>query len=216
VTEAGASNFFVVWKTEAGEIELVTASIDDGLILDGVTRRSVLDAVRANQNVPSAWQHQGQQLAPLKASERNFSIHEIQKAAAEGRLIEAFAAGSAVRWQGGPGGVPCLHEALMSYCSILYHRLRRSNMAERQYIFQSPPPSPRRMRSSSRNGCPISCLASKMNLDGRRTSSRDWIQSEHRQLLYYSVKTLQHTEINENLNITYKNVDFIFCNSFIH
>jgi branched-chain amino acid aminotransferase len=99
VTEAGARNFFVVWKTEAGEIDLVTAGLDDGLILEGVIRRSVLDAVKANQNVPSAWQHRGQSLAPLNISERNFSIHEIKKAAKEGRLIEAFAAGTAVSWR---------------------------------------------------------------------------------------------------------------------
>lgn len=113
VTEAGASNFFVVWKTSAGDIDLVTASLDDGLILEGVTRRSVLDAVRANQNIPSAWKHRGQSLPPLNISERNFSINEIKKAAGEGRLIEAFAAGTAVSWRDFSGGVLYVHGMLM-------------------------------------------------------------------------------------------------------
>ncbi|KAL6689669.1 aminotransferase [Trichoderma pleuroticola] len=81
VTEAGASNFFVVWKTKSGDIELVTAGLDNGTILEGVTRYSVLDL--------------GLTLPPLTAIERDFTIHEIQDAVKEGRLIEAFAAGTA-------------------------------------------------------------------------------------------------------------------------
>jgi branched-chain amino acid aminotransferase len=46
VTEAGASNFFVVWKTREGTLELITAPLDSKIILDGVTRRSVLDLAR--------------------------------------------------------------------------------------------------------------------------------------------------------------------------
>src|ERR1700753_3992008 len=47
VTEAGASNFFVVWKTQAGKTQLITAPLGDGIILEGVTRQSVLDLVRS-------------------------------------------------------------------------------------------------------------------------------------------------------------------------
>lgn len=46
VTEAGASNFFVVWKTREGKVELVTAPLESKIILDGVTRRSVLELAR--------------------------------------------------------------------------------------------------------------------------------------------------------------------------
>lgn len=96
VTEAGASNFFVVWKTKKEEIELVTAGLDNGTILEGVTRYSVLDLVRSNSSNPSAWQHHGHTLPPLTAVERDFSINEIREAVEDGRLIEAFAAGTAV------------------------------------------------------------------------------------------------------------------------
>ena len=46
VTEAGASNFFVLWKTRGGRLQLVTAPLDDKIILDGVTRRSILQLAR--------------------------------------------------------------------------------------------------------------------------------------------------------------------------
>ncbi|UKZ52856.1 hypothetical protein TrVGV298_006643 [Trichoderma virens] len=95
VTEAGASNFFVVWKTKTGDIELVTAGLDNGTILEGITRYSVLDLARSKSCQMSAWQYHEHILPPLTAVERDFSINEIQDAAVEGRLIEAFAAGTA-------------------------------------------------------------------------------------------------------------------------
>nr|WOD46122.1 hypothetical protein [Trichoderma atroviride] len=95
VTEAGASNFFVVWKTKQGDVELVTAGLDNGTILEGVTRCSVLDLVRSNRDQQSVWQHNGESLPPLTAVERDLSIDEIQNAVEESRLIEVFAAGTA-------------------------------------------------------------------------------------------------------------------------
>jgi branched-chain amino acid aminotransferase len=83
-TEAGASNFFVVWKTPEGKTQLVTAPLDDRLILDGVTRRSVLALVK-------------ERLAgEVEVVERKYTIDEVLKAGAEGRLVESFASGTAV------------------------------------------------------------------------------------------------------------------------
>lgn len=83
-TEAGASNFFVVWKNkETQKLELVTAPLDDRLILDGVTRRSIVQLAR-------------ERLADeVEVVERRYTIAELQEAHAEGRLVEAFAAGTA-------------------------------------------------------------------------------------------------------------------------
>jgi branched-chain amino acid aminotransferase len=83
-TEAGGSNFFVVWKRKDGKKELITAPLDDKLILDGVTRRSCLDLARERLR------------NELDVTERKFTISEIQEAAAESRLLESFAAGTAV------------------------------------------------------------------------------------------------------------------------
>ncbi|RYP10807.1 hypothetical protein DL764_000429 [Monosporascus ibericus] len=82
-TEAGASNFFMVWKTKEGKTQLVTAPLDDRLILDGVTRRSVLQLLR-------------ERLAgEVDVVERKYTIKEVMEADSEGRVVEAFAAGTA-------------------------------------------------------------------------------------------------------------------------
>jgi branched-chain amino acid aminotransferase len=82
VTEAGASNFFVLWRTQAGKLQLITAPLVDRIILDGVTRRSVLALAR-------------ECLPDIEVVERKFDISEVEAAYDEGRLVEAFAAGTA-------------------------------------------------------------------------------------------------------------------------
>lgn len=83
-TEAGGCNFFIVWVRKDGKKELITAPLDDKTILDGVTRRSCLELAK-------------ERLAPeLEVTERKFTVTEIMEAAAEGRLLESFAAGTAV------------------------------------------------------------------------------------------------------------------------
>lgn len=83
-TEAGASNFFIIWKRKDGKTELITAPLDDKLILDGVTRRSVLDIVRERM------------AGEIEVTERKYTIDELVEADAEGRILESFAAGTAV------------------------------------------------------------------------------------------------------------------------
>lgn len=90
VTEAGASNFFVVWKTKEGKTELVTAPLGDKIILDGITRRSILQLARERL----ADNKYG--LEPVEIVERQFTMDDLAEAIAEGRVIEAFAAGTAV------------------------------------------------------------------------------------------------------------------------
>ncbi|PHH91869.1 hypothetical protein CDD83_9963 [Cordyceps sp. RAO-2017] len=81
-TEAGASNFFIIWKRKDGKTELVTAPLDDKLILNGVTRRSCLDLVRQKL------------VGDLEVTERKFTIGELAEAHAEGRILECFATGT--------------------------------------------------------------------------------------------------------------------------
>ena len=86
ITEAGASNFFLVWKTkEGGKVQLVTAPLGDQIILPGVTRRSVLELARERIG--------GEE---LEVVERKVCMWELEEAVREGRLMEAFAAGTAV------------------------------------------------------------------------------------------------------------------------
>ncbi|KAE8454095.1 hypothetical protein EG329_007873 [Mollisiaceae sp. DMI_Dod_QoI] len=89
VTEAGASNFFVVWRSKEGKVQLVTAPLDGKIILDGVTRRSILQLARERL----ADNKTG--LEPLEIVERNFTMDDMIAAYKDGRIIEAFAAGTA-------------------------------------------------------------------------------------------------------------------------
>ncbi|KAI1463954.1 branched-chain amino acid aminotransferase II [Daldinia caldariorum] len=82
-TEAGASNFFVLWKTKEGKTQLITAPLDDRLILHGVTRRSVLQLARERLS------------DEIEVVERRYTINEVLEASSEGRLLESFAAGTA-------------------------------------------------------------------------------------------------------------------------
>lgn len=84
VTEVGTMNMFVALKDkETGQKELVTAPID-GTILEGVTRDSILSLAREKLE-PAGW----------KISERKYTMYELDEAAQEGRLIEAFGSGTA-------------------------------------------------------------------------------------------------------------------------
>ena len=89
VTEAGASNFFIVWRTREGLLQLVTAPLDDKIILDGVTRRSILDL--AQERLTNTWDD----IERLEICERKYTMYEVETAVEEGRLVEAFGAGTA-------------------------------------------------------------------------------------------------------------------------
>lgn len=83
VTEAGGSNFFVLWhNAQTGRKELVTAPLGDGVILPGVTRASVLDLISRTR-------------PDIDVLERRITMQEMITANAEGRLLEAFGAGTA-------------------------------------------------------------------------------------------------------------------------
>lgn len=92
VTEAGASNFFVVWKTKEGQQQLITAPLEDNLILEGVTRASVLQIAQERLSAENASKYGAESLEVI---ERKFTMQEILDAYQDGRLVEAFAAGTA-------------------------------------------------------------------------------------------------------------------------
>lgn len=73
-------NFFVFWKNEAGEDELITPPLD-GTILPGVTRDSILTLTR--------------ELNQFKVVTKPYKIQELIQACREKRVYEAFGAGTA-------------------------------------------------------------------------------------------------------------------------
>ncbi|KAG5788075.1 hypothetical protein H9Q69_012859 [Fusarium xylarioides] len=84
VTGAGASNFFAVVRDEkTSKPVLLTAPLTDRVILDGVTRRSVLDLVESRLS------------EELEVREAKFTIKDIEAAWRNGLLQEAFVSGTA-------------------------------------------------------------------------------------------------------------------------
>jgi len=81
MTEAGTMNLFVYWVNENGEEELITPPLDTGLILPGVTRKSLLELARE-------W-------GEFKVSESTITMNMFVKALNEGRVREVFGAGTA-------------------------------------------------------------------------------------------------------------------------
>ncbi|XP_034193630.2 branched chain amino acid transaminase [Osmia lignaria lignaria] len=81
VTEVGTMNIFMFCINDDGEKELVTPPLSSGLILPGITRKSILAIARE-------WNQ-------FKVSERKLCMDEVCQLLAENRLLELFGAGTA-------------------------------------------------------------------------------------------------------------------------
>jgi branched-chain amino acid aminotransferase len=81
ITEVGAMNLIGLWINKDGEKELITASLDDGLILPGVTRDSILKLAREE--------------GEFKVVEGTWTMKQLLEAIEEKRLIEIFGCGTA-------------------------------------------------------------------------------------------------------------------------
>ncbi|KAI9654738.1 MAG: hypothetical protein M1829_000874 [Trizodia sp. TS-e1964] len=90
-TEAGACNIFVVWPTRGGQLQLLTPPLDDKVILDGVTRRSVMELAKKGLYI-SVNSH----LEPLEVLERKFAMLEFEQAPEDALIAEDSAVGTAV------------------------------------------------------------------------------------------------------------------------
>ena len=85
-------NLFVLFKR--GETyELATPSLDDGLILPGITRMSVLALARQHAAAPRELEMDLP--AKLVVSERKILLAEVVEAERNGSLVEMFGTGTA-------------------------------------------------------------------------------------------------------------------------
>lgn len=74
ITEVGTMNIMIYWKNKEGEVELVTPPIEQGVILPGVTRDSLLTLARE-------WNE-------FKVTERPVTMGELVEALDDGRVLE--------------------------------------------------------------------------------------------------------------------------------
>jgi branched-chain amino acid aminotransferase len=70
-------------------LQLITAPLEERIILEGITRASILDLARERFAAPGAGRES------VEVVERSFTMDEIVQARREDRLVEAFAAGTA-------------------------------------------------------------------------------------------------------------------------
>jgi len=104
ITEVGTMNLFMFWYNEQGEKELVTMGLDEGIVLPGITRSSLLGLARS-------WNE-------FKVTERTVTMKELVKAVHEGRMLEMFGSGTAcvvspvnmVHYQGEDLHIPTMDE----------------------------------------------------------------------------------------------------------
>lgn len=80
LTEVGTMNIFVLIKDDNKQ-KLITPPLEDGIILPGVTRQSLIEYVRT--------------LNTIEVIERKITMNEIKQLSAENRLLEIFGAGTA-------------------------------------------------------------------------------------------------------------------------
>lgn len=81
ITEVGSMNLMGIWVNKKGEKELITASLEDGLILPGVTRDSILGLAS--------------KCPELKVTEGHWTMAELIEALSEDRVLEIFGTGTA-------------------------------------------------------------------------------------------------------------------------
>jgi len=81
ITEVGTMNIMLFWRNTDGDLELVTPPIEQGIILPGVTRESLLQLARE-------W-------GEFKVSERPITMGELVTAVDQNRVLEMFGAGTA-------------------------------------------------------------------------------------------------------------------------
>ena len=92
IGECAAMNVFFLLESEyGGPPTLVTPALEDGTILPGVTRRSVLELASAPDG--GAMARDG---AALRVEERAIELAELREIGRAGRLLECFGTGTAV------------------------------------------------------------------------------------------------------------------------
>ena len=91
ITEAGATNIFVMWRTPAGALQIITPPLDkDSLILAGNTRRSVIKLAREMFSVETV-----EKELRCEVLETKVTMGAVEEAFREGRLMGSFVVGTA-------------------------------------------------------------------------------------------------------------------------
>ncbi|KAF6799428.1 branched-chain amino acid cytosolic [Colletotrichum sojae] len=95
ITEAGAANFFVIWRTAEGTLQMVTPPLGgDQTILAGGTRRSILELSRKMFGADRS-DEVASEAESCEVVERKITMTEAGQAAEDNRVQAAFVTGTA-------------------------------------------------------------------------------------------------------------------------
>ncbi|KAF6825165.1 branched-chain amino acid cytosolic [Colletotrichum plurivorum] len=95
ITEAGAANFFVIWRTAEGALQMVTPPLGgDQTILAGGTRRSILELSRKMFSADRS-DEIANEAESCEVVERKITMTEVAQAAEDNRVQAAFVTGTA-------------------------------------------------------------------------------------------------------------------------
>jgi branched-chain amino acid aminotransferase len=128
LTEVGTMNLFVLWRRHSDNaVELITPSLDDGTILPGITRDSILQLTRH-------WRE-------VEVTEGRITMAQIQQALRDNRLIEMFGSGTAavispvdkIHYRGQDLKIPCLSGKRDSLSQRLWRELTDIQCGRKQF-----------------------------------------------------------------------------------
>ncbi|ODN98442.1 branched-chain-amino-acid transaminase [Cryptococcus wingfieldii CBS 7118] len=95
ISEAGGMNIFVVKKATDGFTEFVTMGLEDGLVLPGITRESLIELIEDHAAGRKDFPVSGMP-KQVRVVERNITMKEIISSLEDGTLLGMFGCGTGV------------------------------------------------------------------------------------------------------------------------
>ncbi|OCF32305.1 branched-chain-amino-acid transaminase [Kwoniella heveanensis BCC8398] len=95
ISEAGAMNVFIIKQAEDGFLEFITMSLNNGIVLPGVTRESIIELLTEHAEGEKDFPIDGMP-KKIRVVQRDISMPEIIKGVEDGTLKGMFGCGTGV------------------------------------------------------------------------------------------------------------------------
>ncbi|OCF43462.1 branched-chain-amino-acid transaminase [Kwoniella heveanensis CBS 569] len=95
ISEAGAMNVFIIKQAEDGFLEFITMSLNNGIVLPGVTRESIIELLTEHAEGKKDFPIDGMP-KKIRVVQRDISMPEIIKGVEDGTLKGMFGCGTGV------------------------------------------------------------------------------------------------------------------------
>ncbi|KAK4688242.1 branched-chain amino acid aminotransferase, partial [Tremellales sp. Uapishka_1] len=95
ISEAGAMNVWIIKEAPDGYLEFTTMALDNGIVLPGITRASIIELLENHSDGTAEFPLKGMP-KKIRVVERDISMGEIKKGLADGTLKGMFGCGTGV------------------------------------------------------------------------------------------------------------------------